>query len=142
MTPELRERLKQYYRAALEMPLAARAPFIDKVCQGSSELKEGLQALLNGEPGNDGPGIYQPAPPVSVEQLASSPQHLLANGQVIEGRFEIVRHLGTGGMGEVYEAIDLQLGRIALKTIRPGIAGNREQLSRFNKQAQQAAMPI
>ena len=135
MTPELRERLKQYYRAAREMPVAARAPFIDKVCQGSAELKDELQALLNGEPGN-----YEPTPPANAAQLAPSPQHLLANGQVIEGRFEIVRHLGAGGMGEVYEAIDLQLGRIALKTIRPGIAGNQEQLSRFKKEVQLARM--
>ena len=34
-------------------------------------------------------------------------------------RFEIVRHVGAGGMGAVYEAIDRERGeRVALKTLR------------------------
>ena len=45
---------------------------------------------------------------------------------VVDGRFVIVRQLGVGGMGEVYEAEDL-LGRerIALKTIRTAYASPR-----------------
>jgi serine/threonine-protein kinase len=35
-------------------------------------------------------------------------------------RFEVVRHLGRGGMGDVYEVNDTRMGRrAALKTIRP-----------------------
>jgi hypothetical protein len=39
--------------------------------------------------------------------------------ELVAGRFEVVRFIGYGGMGDAYEAKDLQLGgRVALKTIR------------------------
>src|SRR5260370_543361 len=56
-------------------------------------------------------------------------------GQVIGGRFEILEILGTGGMGAVYKAYDRELDRIvALKTIRPELAGNAEMLRRFKQE--------
>ena len=43
--------------------------------------------------------------------------------QLVAGRFEIVRFIGHGGMGAVYEADDRELGEhVALKTIRAEIA--------------------
>lgn len=46
-----------------------------------------------------------------------------APGQVIAGRFRIVREIGAGGMGVVYEAFDSKLGQpCALKCARPGFA--------------------
>jgi TolB-like protein len=48
--------------------------------------------------------------------------HLTA-GLVI-GRFELVRELGRGGFGVVWEAHDRELGRaVAFKAVRPGVAG-------------------
>jgi serine/threonine protein kinase/Tol biopolymer transport system component len=75
-------------------------------------------------------------------QLASptlSGRHVFTPGQVVAGRFRIVRLLGQGGMGEVYEAIDLELGEsVALKTIRSEIAADGHTVSRFRKEIQLA----
>src|SRR6266496_641960 len=50
-------------------------------------------------------------------------------------RFKIVRFLAQGGMGEVYEAEDLELGgRVALKTIRPEIATEPRIIQRFKRE--------
>jgi serine/threonine-protein kinase len=54
--------------------------------------------------------------------------------------YEIVRPLGRGGMGEVFEAVDLHLGRrVALKFVAPAFAGDPEALRRFEREARAAA---
>jgi eukaryotic-like serine/threonine-protein kinase len=56
-------------------------------------------------------------------------------GDVLCARFEVVQFLAQGGMGEVYEARDLELGEtVALKTIRPEIAGDARVLQRFKRE--------
>lgn len=59
-------------------------------------------------------------------------------GELILNRFRIVRLIGRGGMGEVYEAEDLELGRIALKTIRPGFSIAPHAFDRFRSEIQLA----
>ena len=58
-----------------------------------------------------------------------------AAGDVLCARFEVLRFLAQGGMGEVYEARDLELGEtVALKTIRPEVAGDPRVLQRFKRE--------
>jgi eukaryotic-like serine/threonine-protein kinase len=60
-------------------------------------------------------------------------------GEYVGARFRIVRFIAKGGMGEVYEAEDLQLGeRVALKTILPEVAGQPELMARFKQEIQLA----
>jgi serine/threonine-protein kinase len=55
-------------------------------------------------------------------------------------RYQIVRAVGRGGMGEVYEATQVQLARrVALKTIRAELASKPELLARFRREAESAA---
>lgn len=59
----------------------------------------------------------------------------LPDGSVIANRYEILKLLGEGGMGAVYKAQDRELDRtVALKVIRPELAGNAEVLQRFKQE--------
>ena len=56
-------------------------------------------------------------------------------GEVVAERFRIVRYLARGGMGELYEAEDLELHeRVALKTILPKIAVDERLVHRFKRE--------
>ena len=77
-------------------------------------------------------------PLVRFNNLFFSEAPSFAPGELLLDRFRIVRFIGRGGMGEVYEAEDPQLGRIALKTIRTDLAGNPNVLARFRQEVQLA----
>ena len=52
------------------------------------------------------------------------------------GPYEILAPLGTGGMGEVYEAKDTRLGRtVAIKVLPEELAHNPERRARFEREA-------
>jgi len=54
--------------------------------------------------------------------------------------YEVGRRLGRGGMGEVFEAVDLDLDRrVALKFVAPELAADGEALKRFEREARAAA---
>jgi serine/threonine protein kinase len=54
--------------------------------------------------------------PQSHSQNKSFGNHVLAVGAMLQDRYQIVRQLGRGGMGLVYEAVDLRLGhQVAVK---------------------------
>lgn len=58
-------------------------------------------------------------------------------GKVIAGRFKIVDLLGKGGMGKVYKAEQMGLGReVALKLLHPHLASEKESKARFHREAQ------
>jgi serine/threonine protein kinase len=70
----------------------------------------------------------------SSKGAAFSPGDVIAGG-----RYRIVRLIGRGGTGDVYEALDTALGdAIALKTLNPSFAGNAIQLERFRREIQSA----
>ena len=59
----------------------------------------------------------------------------LAPGAMLGGRYQIVRLLGEGGMGSVYQARDSELDRlVALKVIRADLASNPAMLQRFKQE--------
>jgi len=77
-----------------------------------------------------------PAPPLTpVSDIELVKMTLLSAGTVLGGRYRILKVLGQGGMGAVYQARDQELDRvIALKVIRPELAGNPSILQRFKQE--------
>ena len=62
-------------------------------------------------------------------------QPILSPGTVLAQRYEILEILGEGGMGAVYKAQDRELNRpVALKVIRPDLAGNKAIIDRFKQE--------
>jgi serine/threonine protein kinase len=59
----------------------------------------------------------------------------LKTGAILGGRYEIIKTLGQGGMGAVYQARDREVDRVvALKVIRPELANQSQILARFKQE--------
>jgi serine/threonine-protein kinase len=64
----------------------------------------------------------------------------VAIGQLVGGKYRIVRLLGRGGMGAVYEAEHVELGRpVALKVLAPALLGDESAVRRLLREARAAA---
>jgi serine/threonine protein kinase len=52
------------------------------------------------------------------------------------GPYEITAPIGAGGMGEVYRALDTNLGRqVAIKVLPDSVAHDPERMTRFEREA-------
>src|SRR5882762_3560848 len=60
-------------------------------------------------------------------------------GQIIEGKYRIIRLIGEGGMGAVYEGENVRIRRrVAIKVLHAATASNAEAVQRFEREAQAA----
>lgn len=123
------------YRAALQAGQKPdREAFLARCPQMAGALAECLDALEFIE--NAAPQLQKPAPELrndpSAGAAAFQPEGPL-------GDFRIVREIGRGGMGVVYEAVQISLGRrVALKVLPFATALDPRQLQRFKNEAQAA----
>ena len=70
---------------------------------------------------------------------AASPAHDLV-GQVVADRYHVVKKLGEGGMGQVYLAEHVKMGRkSAIKVMNPSLVHDPDALARFNREAANAS---
>lgn len=65
---------------------------------------------------------------------------MLTEGMYVADRYEIVGKIGTGGMSDVYKAMDLTLGRnVAIKVLKPEFSEDLNFVTKFRTEAQSAA---
>jgi hypothetical protein len=57
--------------------------------------------------------------------------------------YRITAKIGEGGMGAVYRSTDTKLGReVAIKFLRPSLAGDAQYMARFQREAKVLASPV
>lgn len=112
--PDRDDQVMALVAAALSLGEDARNDYLETACEGDEELLHETSEALEWEQRMGG---FLRRPWMSLQDL-DRPFH---PGQLINGRFEIVREIGQGGMGVVYEALDRKRGqRIAIKSGRLG----------------------
>jgi serine/threonine protein kinase/TolB-like protein/tetratricopeptide (TPR) repeat protein len=145
MDAERWQRARELFEAALARDRSERSAFLARACAGDDSLRAEVERRLGGDDGS-GSFVKQDdrdrnisADPGGDGREPGELHHTFSPDQILCGRFKVTRFICRGGMGEVYEARDLELGgRLALKTIRPEISANPENLRRFKQEIQLA----
>ena len=123
MNPDSWERIE----AALERPPGERAAFLDEACSGQDALRERVEELLANHEEAEAKGFLDYTPVVESMELAPGTEL---------GHYKLVRLIGAGGMGQVYEATDTRLDRtVAIKVLPSHVAGNPQARERFEREA-------
>ena len=127
--------VNQIFHAALEVSSAERPVFVETASNGDKDMQAEVELLLQAD--RDAASYLEsPANPAALFLNSASSVNA---GDVLCGRFRILRAVGEGGMGHVFEALDSELAvHVALKIIRSEIASNPEALARFRQEVRLA----
>src|SRR5690242_9721772 len=116
-TPEQWNKVKELFEAALEQPPGERSGFLSRACPDPEVVHELERLLAHSD--EAGSFLSQPVVAAYAAAPARDKAPTFAAGDVLAGRFRVLNFLACGGMGEVYEAEDLELREaVALKTVR------------------------
>src|SRR6185369_14584246 len=92
------------------------------VCPACNGRYEGGQFCAK-----DGTALVKDTNPVVKEDMV---------GKILADRYRIIRLLGEGGMGQVYEAQHVNINkRFAIKLLRAEVVGSQQSLARFRQEA-------
>ena len=137
MTGEQWARVKEIFGDALDRPPSEREAFVRSVAGGDAALLDELLRMVK-EAERESDLLSRPVL-ANARAVTQEETPRFAPGAVLARRFRIVRFIARGGMGEVYEAEDVELGdRVALKAIRRRSDPSGELRALFKREVQMA----
>ena len=108
------DRVMTLMAAVMTVPAEERSRYLRTVCGDDEELFHDIRDAIEWE---ERMGGFLLKPWMSLQKL----EHPFHPGQDVNQRFEIIREIGQGGMGVVYEAFDRKRGQhIAIKSAKLG----------------------
>jgi serine/threonine-protein kinase len=129
-------RINDIFHRALDREPGARHAFVRDACRDAPELESEVLSLLDA---HGRTGSFLEAPPAIPAEPATDLDAQRLVGQSL-GQYRIHAVLGEGGMGVVYRAEDVRLGRpVALKVVAPRFTGDEKRRERLRREARAAA---
>ena len=133
MTPERWRRIEELYYLALQRDASQRVAFVKQACDGDEEMEREIESLLaHEEPAKQ----FMEAPGIAVLARAMADDCKSSTVGRQFGSYQLISLLGIGGMGEVYKAQDVRIGRlVALKILPQEVATDPERKRRLLQEA-------
>jgi len=138
MNPERWQQAGELYHAALELPPAERASFLDGACGNDQALRQEVESLLAAK--SEAGDFLAAGAMMDAAKILAGEKGVSLVGKTL-GHYELLSLLGSGGMGEVYRARDKKLEReVAVKVLAADFAENADRLRRFQQEARAVGM--